>query len=140
MERFAIESCGASCIIDTDQNIKEFLLKNKNMIEIPNFKISDNINNIENILIYRDCSFGNEIVSCDKNQIFIKYPRNSLSDSNIVYVTKYLLEKQYSILGRATCHSACVSKNGNGILILGGAGSGKISVAVDLCFNYGYNI
>jgi hypothetical protein len=63
-----------------------------------------------------------------------------LTDSNIAYIARYLIEKQYAINNLCTCHSSCVEKDGHAILFLGGAGAGKTSVALNMCLKHNYKL
>ncbi len=58
----------------------------------------------------------------------------------IPYLIQYLTERERMKRSRFTIHGAAVAKDGNGILILGKQGSGKTSVAITLCREYGYNL
>lgn len=140
MEEFCLESCGAKCAVISDQNLREFFEKNKDYMNIPDLKTLDDSFKAKDVFIYLDCKPSEEAIKCGENCIYMRYPKSELTDSNIAYVVRYLLEKQYGEDGKATCHSACVSKNGYGILLLGGAGSGKTSMAVNMCLQRGYKL
>jgi hypothetical protein len=58
----------------------------------------------------------------------------------IPYLAYSLLERAGMARGEATLHGASVTKNGAGILILGKSGSGKTSLALELCLNRGCSI
>lgn len=58
----------------------------------------------------------------------------------IPYLAYSLLERAGMARGEATLHGASVTRNGNGILILGKSGSGKTSLALNLCRRYGCSI
>lgn len=140
MEEFCLESCGAKCAVISDQNLREFFEKNKDYMNIPDLKTLDDSFKAKDVFIYLDCKSSEEAIKCGENCIYMRYPKSELTDSNIAYVVRYLLEKQYGEDGKATCHSACVSKDGYGILLLGGAGSGKTSMAVNMCLQRGYKL
>lgn len=140
MEKFCIESCGAKCIIDTDVPLLDFFEENKEKILFPNLKILNYDSNVKYCLVYRNCNFGEEYFQCEEDLIIVKYPKEKLTQSNIAYIARYLIEKQFASMGMATCHSACVAKNNQAILLLGGAGAGKTSVAINLCAHYGYSL
>ena len=140
MEEFCLESCGAKCAVISDQNLREFFEKNKDYMNIPDLKTLDDSFKAKDVFIYLDCKPSEEAIKCGENCIYMRYPKSELTDSNIAYVVRYLLEKQYGEDNKATCHSACVSKDGYGILLLGGAGSGKTSMAVNMCLQRGYKL
>ena len=50
------------------------------------------------------------------------------------------MEKQRAEKSMITIHSACVEKDDSGILLLGRAGSGKTTTAIDLCTKYDYSL
>lgn len=58
----------------------------------------------------------------------------------IPYLVHYILESERAKKGKATIHAAAISKNGKGILILGKQGSGKTSITLGLCREYGYSL
>ena len=140
MEKFMVSSLGANCIIDSDRNLRKFFEINKTKLSFPNIQISDYCEQVKYHLIYRDSTYEGKKIICDDYQIQFNYPTNCLTDSNIAYVSRYLIEKQYAINNMCTCHSACVEKDGKAILLLGGAGAGKTSIALNLCLKYGFNI
>ncbi len=140
MEQFSINCCGAQCNISTDKKIKFFFEKNKDFIVFQNLKIDNFDENIEYNLIYKNCLKGEECINCDEKTIYIRYPQEMLDEQNIAYASRYLIERQFAQNGMFTCHSACVEKDGKAILLLGDAGAGKTSVAVNLCVNHGFNL
>lgn len=141
METFCIETCGAKVIIDTETELKEYLDKNKDKFNFPDLKIIDkDYGNNKNIFEYRNVNLCNSFVNCDENKIQLHYPIEELTKSNIIYSSRYLLEKQWGEKGKTTCHSACVEKDGKAVLILGNEGAGKTSVALNLCMKYGYSL
>lgn len=140
-ERFCIDCLGARVVIDTDVPLKQYFLENKEKIEFPSLVILDNektFKNEKNIMRYRNSE--EKTIVCSENEISVSYPYEELTDKNIVYLSKYLIEKQLGEMGMATCHSACVSKNGQAILLLGDAGAGKTSIALNLCLRNGYSL
>lgn len=140
-EKFYIDCLGAKVFIDTDIQLKKFFYKNKDFIEFPGIKILDfkeNIEDVNNTFVYRNSN--NRNILCNENSIIVNYPYEELTDKNIAYLSKYLIEKQFGEMGMATCHSACVEKDGKAILFLGEAGAGKTSVALNLCLNEGYSL
>jgi len=51
----------------------------------------------------------------------------------LLYLSYPLIERQHQHAAGATVHAACVSVNGEGILLLGGQGAGKTSIVLELC-------
>ena len=141
MEKFCIDSCGAKCVIETDRELKPFFEKSKSYLTFPNLKILvSNFESVQYFLQYRDATFDNKQIYCGDKEIVVHYPAEYISDSNIAYIARYLIEKQFAENSMATCHSACVEKGGKAILLLGGAGSGKTSIALNLCFHHGFRL
>lgn len=60
--------------------------------------------------------------------------------NTIPYLIHYILEMQRMGQCQVTLHGAAVEKNGQGMLLLGKQGSGKTSLCLELCRNYGYSI
>lgn len=140
-ERFCIDCLSARVIIDTNVPLRQFFLKNKDRIEFPALVILDAEKAFENekhIMTYRNSQ--KKAIACSEKEISVSYPYEELTDKNIVYLSKYLIEKQLGEMGMVTCHSACVSKNGKAILLLGDAGAGKTSTALNLCLKNGYSL
>lgn len=141
MEKFCIDSCGARCIIETDRNVRNFFEKNKSRLTFPNLRILvSDFESVQYFLRYKDSTLDKKFFLCEDKKIFIDYPAEYISDSNIAYISRYLIEKQFAEKSMSTCHSACVEKDGKAILLLGDAGSGKTSVALNLCLYHGFNL
>lgn len=141
MERIVINSCGIDIMIETDIGIKEFIEKNVNKTNFPNLKVREAREGEEckNILQYK-ASDNRKEIKCEENRIFMEYPKEKLTPSNIFYMSRYLLEKELADQGKMTTHSACIEKNGKAVLVLGEAGSGKTSLALNLCMREGYTL
>lgn len=63
-----------------------------------------------------------------------------LQGSTVPYVIHYLLEPQRLEAGQFTIRGAGVSKDGQGLLLLGKSGAGKTSVALEMCRGRGYSL
>lgn len=140
-EKFCIDCLGARVIIDTDIDLKTFFIQNKEKIEFPSLQILEDENILKkekHSMVYRNSK--DRYIDCNENSINVSYPYDELTDKNIAYLSKYLIEKQLGEMGLATCHSACVTKDGKAILLLGNAGAGKTSVALNLCLKKGYSL
>lgn len=141
MKKFCIECCGAKCIIDADRDLRSFFKENSFRLTFPNLKIIvSDFENVKYMLKYRNCLEQDKKINCTDDFIEIYYPGKNLTDSNIAYVSRYLIEKQFAENSMATCHSACVEKDGKAILLLGGSGSGKTSVALNLCLYHNFSL
>lgn len=141
MEKIYVESCNGGILFESELPIKDFLKKNGRIIEFPSLKIYE-----EN---FPDCNYSlkyinnsNRIfkVNDELTQIYIEYPISELNQYSIIYPGYLLIEKNHYDNNSLTCHSACVEKNGEASLFLGKVGSGKTSVAINLCCNYGYKL
>lgn len=90
-----------------------------------------------------ECAFGGtqEIKTDGRDNFFISGSFEEFSQSHTIpYFIHYILESERAKKGRATIHAAAVSKRGKGILILGKQGSGKTSITLELCREYGYSL
>ena len=76
---------------------------------------------------------------CGDKGMTLRFPAQNLTESNLIYLAYPLLEKQFAQMGLSSCHSACVCKNGEATSIIGEAGAGKTSLAVNLCQDYDFN-
>lgn len=139
METFCIGVHGATLRFISDVPLQEYFSHNKQFMEFydPIF-IQDNPN-IEHTFTYVNSSENPGLV-CNENSMVLRFPYERLTPNNILYLGYMLLEKQFGILGLSSCHSACVCKNGEATLIIGEAGAGKTSLAVNLCQYYGFSL
>jgi len=90
-----------------------------------------------------ECVFGDqqEIEANEDGSFFISGLFKEFAESHTIpYFVHYILESERAKIGKATIHAAAVSKDGKGILILGKQGSGKTSIALELCRKYGYSL
>lgn len=90
-----------------------------------------------------ECCFGKkqEIETDENSNFFISGSFEEFSQScTLPYFIHYILERERAKKGKATIHAAAVSKNGKGVLILGKQGSGKTSITLELCREYGYSL
>lgn len=89
-------------------------------------------------VVYEDSPSSKRNISLDKSEIEVSYPRSEMRRGELLFSLAYpLLESQLQAGGHLTCHAACVQVEDQGILLLGPNGSGKTSVVLDLCKNYG---
>lgn len=137
MEKFSIGNNEIKVNYITDLPLINFYLKNKEKMEFYNYEIMEYDPNYPTV-IYKDTTNNNLDVGF--NRMIIEYPSNMMSEGNILYMGQKYLERQHLEISRVSCHSACVEKDGRAILIVGEAGSGKTSLAINLCMHYGYNL
>lgn len=123
-----------------DERIIDLLNKGSFIPFIPEWHISDNEAEKGATLV---CDFSQKFsIKAEKNREFLIC--GSFSDlasaSTIPYFVHYILEAERAVKGKSTIHAAAVSKDNKGILILGKQGSGKTSIALELCRKYGYSL
>lgn len=134
-----IETSGANVLYRSDINLKPFFESQKDLLDFPGLKIYNIIPcNFCNVVSYTDSI--EKKIECFDNMINIYYPKEELTAASIVYMGYILMEKQRGLNGLVTIHSACVEKNGEGILLLGRSGSGKTSLVTNLCMDYDYSL
>lgn len=139
MEKFCIEVNGAKVRYISDIPLLKYFLNKKNFMEFYNAQVIEDSLDIQYTVIYRDVN-NEEPLIVDNNKMIINYPKENLTESIILYMGFHFLEKQFGEKGMCSCHSACISKNGEATLLIGEAGSGKTSLAVNLCNDYGYSL
>lgn len=140
MEKICVESAGTAIIYESDLPLYEYFESKGKFLEFPGLKISkDLINNDSKYhLIYKNSPIKK--LKIDGNNMEIHYPIEKVNESSIIYPGYILLEKARLDNRTVTCHSACIEKEGKGVLLLGKIGSGKTITTLNLCRNYGYNI
>jgi hypothetical protein len=75
--------------------------------------------------------------SFDQKTTKVYFPWGEMRQGEALFHLAYpLLELQHQNNGAATIHSACISLNGIGVLLLGGEGAGKTSTMLALCRGY----
>jgi len=124
----------------SDKPLLNYFIKNKDFMEFYDAKIIADDETVPYVVEYYDSNdLSNPIVVKD-NKMIINYPQNELTESNLLYLGFNFLEKQFGEKGMCSCHSACIEKDGEAILLIGEAGAGKTSIAVNLCQKSGYNL
>lgn len=79
--------------------------------------------------------------SVDSKSIIVKGNFELIEDGEIIpYLACALMEMQRQAVGQTSAHTAAVSLNGQGVLLMGKEGSGKTSMALHLCREYGYKL
>lgn len=139
METFCIGVHGARLRFISDVPLQEYFSRNKHFMEFFDAKFINDTSDITHTFTYLN-TLENPGLTFDDNTMVLRYPYVRLTQNNILYLGYMLLEKQFGELGLSSCHSACVSKNGEATLIVGEAGAGKTSLAVNLCQDYGFSL
>lgn len=140
MEKFAIGIYGAKVKYISDMPLLNYYIKNNDYMEFYNAKVIEDSDDIEYMVEYHDTKDKSNPVEVIDKIMIIRYPKEELTESIILYMGFHFLEKQFGEMGLCSCHSACVSKDGKATLLIGEAGAGKTSLAVNLCNNYGYGL
>lgn len=138
MEKFCIGINGAKIRYVSEVPLKEYYIKNKDFLEFFDAQIIDD-DSINHTITYYNTSI-NTGVEVLNNRMVIRYPFDMLSESILLYMGYHLLEKQFGEQIKSSCHSACICKNGEATLLIGEAGAGKTSIAINLCENYGFSL
>lgn len=140
MESIYVSSAGTGIIYNSDIPLYDFFEKNGDFLEFPGLRISRNLlkNKSEYSLNYHDST--EKRLFCTDNSINIFFPKNDVNEYSIIYPGYIILEKARINEQSVSCHSACIERDGKGILLLGKTGSGKTTTAINLCRNYGYNL
>lgn len=85
---------------------------------------------------YRDGA-AETLVYLEK-EVHVEYPWSKMCNGNtLMYLAYPFIELQRQVRGYVTAHSAAVTINGKGILLLGKIGAGKTTLSIDLCRRYG---
>lgn len=139
MEKFCLEKSGATVRFLSDVPLKEYYVQNQKKMEFFDAKVINDNSSIAHSVIYKNISSDSPLL-LDKNEMHINYPFDELSASILLYMGYHFLEKQFGEKGMCSCHSACIEKNGTATLLIGEAGAGKTSIAVNLCKDYGFSL
>lgn len=131
-----IETCGARVnFISTVELGSRFWAIDKR-VYVPEMKVSSCGLPTGHRVFYTDCADGT--LDYNSSGVDVRFPWASMQNGEaLLYAAYPLIELQFQQQRRLTAHSACVSLNGQGILLLGKEGSGKSSVAIGLCLQYG---
>lgn len=140
MESIFVESAGTGIIYNSDKPLYDYFMKNGKFLEFPGLKISKDLieNQSEYSLTYQKSLIKS--LECSDKQINISFPIERVNELSIIYPGYILIEKARINNSSVSFHSACIEKDGKGILFLGKIGSGKTTTTINLCRNYGYNL
>lgn len=139
METFCLKIQNAMIRYISDIPLKDYYLENQDYLEFFNAQVIPDSKLITHTIIYHNKEEEN-ILQISNNTMTINYPYENLSKSILLYLGYHFLEKQFGENGLCSCHSACVEKNGKATLLIGEAGAGKTSLAINLCQNYGFSL
>lgn len=138
MEIFSLEKENCKVRFVSDIPLISYYEKNKDLLEFFNAKvILENDSTLPTLYYANDNS---KRVFYENRNLFVLYPSSNLTPSNILYIGYPLLEREFGKKGLCSCHSACIEKDGVATLLLGEAGAGKTSVAINLCKKNGYSL
>lgn len=136
MYKMLMKSCDSFVEIDSDIDLYEMVKDKIDFIDFPEITI-EKCNNEKSKYIVEYMNSDERILQYKENKAIIKYPIEEMSDGLTVLFMAYpLLEVNRREKKNLTCHCAGVSINGKGILILGKEGSGKTTLAIELCRKY----
>ena len=137
MYKMLMKSCGSFVEIDSDINLYETVKDKIDFIDFPEINIEKYNNNEKSKYIVEYMNSNERILQYKENKTIIKYPIEEMADGLTVLFMAYpLLEVNRRKKKNLTCHCAGVSINEKGILILGKEGSGKTTLAIELCRKY----
>ncbi len=140
MNKFVLNSLGAKILIcSTNSKLYVLLQKMGIFSHIPNIILSDTNEQYNDYIVhYNDNDLRK--FHYDKNNIVINYPLDEMNNGHsLLYIAGPLIEKRRQENKTLTCHAACLSKNGEAILLLGTKGSGKTTMALNLLM-HGYSL
>ncbi len=137
MDVFSLEKENCKVRFVSSVPLSDYYENNKDLLEFFNAELIRENNDALPTLYYVDDP--SESVYYQDGDIFVNYPCNKMTPSNILYIGYQLLEREFGKRGLCTCHSSCVAKDGVATLFIGEAGAGKTSVAINLCINDGYS-
>lgn len=104
---------------------------------VPDMKVQNGRVASRPTLVYTDTT-GDTHLRFASTRIEVGYPWEMMrAGEALLYLSYPLMELQRQKQSDLTAHAACVSIDEEGILLLGKEGSGKTSVAIDLCRRYG---
>ena len=131
MEIFSLEKENCKIRFVSSIPLLEYYENNRGLLEFFDAKSILEDDSSLPTLYYNDDS--NENIFYEDGNIYVYYPSNKITVSNILYIGYQLLEKEFGKKGLCSCHSSCVEKDGIATLFIGEAGAGKTSIAINLC-------
>lgn len=140
METFCIEVLGCKVRYVSDKPLLDYFIKHKDFMEFYDASIIANSDDVKYTVEYHDNKDISKPIVVTDQKMIVNYPGSELTESNLLYLGFSFLEKQFGEMGVCSCHSACVVKDGEATLLIGEAGAGKTSLAINLCQQYGYSL
>lgn len=140
MNKFILDSLGAKILICSTTSELYALFKRMDIFcHVPDIQISKTDEEFKDYNVYYSDDEKKEFYY-EGNNAFINYPLNEMnSGHSLLYIAGPLIEKRRQENNSLTCHAACLSKNGEAILLLGPKGSGKTTMTLNLLMN-GYSL
>lgn len=140
MNKFVLDSLGAKVLIcSTTFELYSLFQKMNIFSHLPDMQISSPNEDFKDYTVYYSESEERQF-HYEKNNVFISYPLNEMDNGHsLLYIAGPLIEKRRQENSSLTCHAACLSKNGEAILLLGSKGSGKTTMALNLLM-HGYSL
>ncbi len=137
MYKMLMKSCGSIVEIDSDIDLYEMVKDKIDFIDFPETTIEKYNSNEKSKYIVEYTNSDERILQYEDHKAIIKYPIKEMGDGlTILFMAYPLLEVNRREKKSLTCHCAGVSIDGKGILILGKEGSGKTTLAIELCRKY----
>lgn len=140
MESFCIDVLNCKVRYISDKPLLDYFIKHKDFMEFFDASIIDDTEDVLYTIEYHNTEDKSKPIVVTDKKMVVNYPESELTESNILYLGATFLEKQFGEMGLCSCHSACVVKDGEATLLVGEAGAGKTSIAINLCQNYGYSL
>ncbi len=140
IEKFAIESFGVIVNYTSDVPLKKYFEEHKHKMELFNANVLEYQENINLPEVVYNNKFNSRNIEIINNKMIVSYPFENLTESIILYLGYHFFEYYFGLDGKCLCHSACLTKDDDTILILGDSGAGKTSVAINLCLEHGYEL
>lgn len=140
METFCIEVLGCKVRYVSDKPLLDYFIKHKDFMEFYDASIIADSDDVKYTIEYHDNKDMSKPIIVTDQKMIVNYPGSELTESNLLYLGFSFLEKQFGEMGVCSCHSACIVKNGEATLLIGEAGAGKTSLAINLCQQYGYSL
>ena len=140
MNKFILNSLGAKILVCTTTSKLYVLLQQMGIFShVPNIILSDVNEKYDDYVVYYNDNELREF-HYDEDNVIINYPLDEMNcGHSLLYIAGPLIEKRRQENKTLTCHAACLSKDGEAILLLGTKGSGKTTMALNLLTN-GYSL
>lgn len=134
MYKMLMTSCGSTVEIESDINLYNMVKKYIAFIDLPEVSLKECKHNINCKYKVRYRNNNKRVLEFRENSVLIHYPIEEMENGlSILFMAYPLIEAGRRKKKNLTCHSASVSIDGKGILILGKEGAGKTTLAIELC-------